>query len=303
MAEQSFEIYKDTAERLDKNALGIGLLKEDLVYLSSKTASNETKAYDVTDLFTLKGFLNKKGEFVSNAGSLCTDYIDAKKGEVYYFYISQDDKNSLPIAIYNTDKSFVKGVENKGNSYQLRYFEYAVEEDCLIRISSMNVDSSLIYRKEFKNNSEVFGEINTKIGQLETYYEDKTQYVLEHKTDDKYLNGDGVENPFSGGLVSDYIEVDEGDSIKVESYVLYHNPVLVMYYANKRMHKSFATVDNGFNTVTTVIPPMVKCVRISSLDSSKGINFQILKNKSLIDSIKESSEKNMQFLILMMNFH
>lgn len=57
------------------------------------------------------------------------------------------------------------------------------------------------------------------------------------------------------------------------------------------MHKSFATVDNGFNTVTTVIPPMVKCVRISSLDSSKGINFQILKNKSLIDSIKESSEK------------
>lgn len=44
MAEQSFEIYKDTAERLDKNALGIGLLKEDLVYLSSKTASNETKA-------------------------------------------------------------------------------------------------------------------------------------------------------------------------------------------------------------------------------------------------------------------
>lgn len=291
MAEQSFEIYKDTAERLDKNALGIGLLKEDLVYLSSKTASNETKAYDVTDLFTLKGFLNKKGEFVSNAGSLCTDYIDAKKGEVYYFYISQDDKNSLPIAIYNTDKSFVKGVENKGNSYQLRYFEYAVEEDCLIRISSMNVDSSLIYRKEFKNNSEVFGEINTKIGQLETYYEDKTQYVLEHKTDDKYLNGDGVENPFSGGLVSDYIEVDEGDSIKVESYVLYHNPVLVMYYANKRMHKSFATVDNGFNTVTTVIPPMVKCVRISSLDSSKGINFQILKNKSLIDSIKESSEK------------
>ena len=186
MAEQSFEIYKDTAERLDKNALGIGLLKEDLVYLSSKTASNETKAYDVTDLFTLKGFLNKKGEFVSNAGSLCTDYIDAKKGEVYYFYISQDDKNSLPIAIYNTDKSFVKGVENKGNSYQLRYFEYAVEEDCLIRISSMNVDSSLIYRKEFKNNSEVFGEINTKIGQLETYYEDKTQYVLEHKTDDKW---------------------------------------------------------------------------------------------------------------------
>lgn len=157
----------------------------------------------------------------------------------------------------------------------------------------MNVDLSLIYRKEFKNNSEVFDEINTKIGQLETYYEDKTQYVLEHKTDDKYLISDGVEASYSGGLVSDYIEVDEGDSIKAESYVLYQNPVLLMFYSNKKVYKSFASVNNGFNTVTTVIPPMVKYIRISSLNQSKGINFQILRHKSLIDFIKESSkEKN-----------
>ena len=284
-----------TGEAADAKATGdaIGQLKEDIVYLSSKTASNETKAYDITDLFTLNGFLTKTGEFVSNAPSLCTDYIDAKKGEIYYLYISQDDAQTLPIAVYNADKSFVKGVENKGKSYQLQYFEYTVEEDCLIRISSMNADSSLIYRKEFKNNSEVFDEINTKIGQIETYYEDKTQYVLEHKTDDKYLHASGVEASYSGGLVSDYIEVDEGDSIKVGTYVLYGNPALVMYYSNKKMYKSFNTADDGFNTVTTVIPPMVKYIRISSLDASKGINFQILRHKSLIDFIKESSkEKN-----------
>lgn len=266
-------------------------LKSDIVYLSSKTASNETKAYDVTDLFTLNGFLNKRGDFVNNASSLCTDYIDAKKGEVYYLYISQDDDITLPIAVYNIDKSFVKGVENKGNSYFLRYLEYTVEEDCLIRISSMNADSSLIYKKEFKNNSETFDEINTKIGQLETYYEDKTQYVLEHKTDDKFLNNNDDENSYSGGLVSDYIEVDEGDSIKARSYVLYGNPVLLMYYSNKNVYKSFDTVDDGSNTVTTAIPPMVKYIRISSLDASKGINFQILRHKSLIDSIKESSKE------------
>ena len=287
------EAFTADREQIANNKEDIGSLKEGIVCLSSKTASNETKACDVTDLFTLNGFLNKKGEFVDNAASLCTDYIDAKKGEVYYLYISQDDTNTLPIAVYNTDKGFVKGVENKGNTYQLQYFEYTVEEDCLIRISSMNVDSSLIYRKEFKNNSEVFDEINTKIGQLETYYEDKTQYVLEHKTDNKYLNGDGVEGSYSGGLVSDYIEVDEGDSIKAGSYVLYHNPVLLMYYSNKKLYKSFATVDNGFNTVTTVIPPMVKYIRISSLDQSKEINFQILRHKSIIDYIKEfSKEKN-----------
>ena len=35
MAEQSFKIYKDTAERLDKNALDIILLKEDITDLKS----------------------------------------------------------------------------------------------------------------------------------------------------------------------------------------------------------------------------------------------------------------------------
>lgn len=280
-------------ENKEQTDEAVASLKADIVYLSSKAVSNETKVYDVTDLFTLNGFLNKNGEFISNTTSLCTDYIDAKKGEVYYLYISQDDDNTLPIAVYNDDKSFIKGVENKGNTYFLRHFEYTVEEDCLIRISSMNADLSLIYKKEFKNNSEVFDEINTKIGQLETYYENKTQYVLEHKTDDKYLDNYGGENSYSGGLVSDYIEVNEGDNIKVWSHVLYRNPVLVMYNSNKKTYKSFATVNNGFNTVTTIIPPMVKYIRISSLDSSKGINFQILRYKSLIDSIKESSkEKN-----------
>ena len=39
MAEQSFKIYKDTAERLDKNALDIASLKEDLGNLSSSKIS------------------------------------------------------------------------------------------------------------------------------------------------------------------------------------------------------------------------------------------------------------------------
>ena len=42
MAEQSFKIYKDTAERLDKNESDIGLLKEDIVTYLQKTSSNET---------------------------------------------------------------------------------------------------------------------------------------------------------------------------------------------------------------------------------------------------------------------
>lgn len=265
-------------------------LNEDLVYLSSKSASNQTKAYDATKLFTLKGYLTKEGKFVSSDVALCTDYIKAKKGETYYLCVAQDDKNTVPIAIYNTDKSFVKGVENKGSSYKLQYVEHTIAEDCLIRISSVNVDSSLIYRKEFKNNSEIFDGIDTKIGQLGTYYEDKTQYVLDHKADNKFLNNNGKDVDYAGGLASDYIEVDEGDNIKASSYVLYNNPVLVLYYSNKKLYKAFSTSTNGVNTVSTIIPPMVKYVRISSLDSSKTISFQVLRYKSLVDAIKESSK-------------
>ena len=287
-ADQKTQEFDAHTEQIQND---LGQLKEDLVNLSIKTSSNETKAYNVTDLFTLNGFLNKKGEFVDNAATLCTNYIDVKKGEVYYLYISQDDENTLPIAVYDTNKQFVKGVENKGKTYQLQYFEYTVEEDCLIRISSMDANSSLIYKREFRNNSEVFDEINAKIGSLETYYEDETQYVLEHKTDDKYLDINDVETQYSGGLVSDYIEIDEGDSIKARSYVLYGNPVLVMYYSNKKIYKALSTSTDGINTVSTIIPPMVKYIRISSLDSSKEISFQILRHKSLIDSIKESSKE------------
>lgn len=82
--EQVAQIEKNKAD-ISSVKEDVSSLSEDIVYLSSKTASNETKAYDVTDLFTLNGFLNKRGEFVSNTVALCTDYIDAKKRRCLLF--------------------------------------------------------------------------------------------------------------------------------------------------------------------------------------------------------------------------
>lgn len=302
----------------NKTSADLGLVDEataNKLYLQ-KTASNETKAYDVTDLFTLKGFLNKKGEFVSNAVSLCTDYIDAKKGEVYYLYISQDDNNTLPIAVYNTDKSFVKGVENKGNNYRLQCFEYTVEEDCLIRISSMNVDLSLIYRKEFKNNSEVFCEINTKIGQLETYYEDKTQYVLEHKTDDKYLNsdgvvipntydelaltnttsgyiqGDGIINPDDNYVTSDYIDLDNYDYFRLVSDYAWNACGYVTFDDNKHALSYVKDSKNSLKRLDIIpqdIFPTAKYIRFCG--STNNLHVYVKKQTTLItNGLEEALE-------------
>ena len=53
MAEQSFKIYKDTAERLDKNESDIASLKEDLGNVESVTFTIEkgsTNVFDYTNI-------------------------------------------------------------------------------------------------------------------------------------------------------------------------------------------------------------------------------------------------------------
>ena len=263
-------------------------IKEELGDLENKSLSNETKAVNVTSLFTLNGFLNKQGAFVSNGGMLCTDFIKAKQGDVFYLHVAQDDDNSLPIAIYDMNKNFIKGVENKGATYILRYLEYEVEEDCLIRISSMNANYSLIYKKEHKNNSDVFDSIKNNFGELETYYEDMTQFVLDNGEDNKRIDGNGTIFDYDDGFISDYIKVEEGDIIKVSSYVLYGNPVLILYYGTEKVNKVYGT-EKGYQTVEVTIPPMVEYVRISSLKKSAGIEFGILKNKTVIEMLDEKT--------------
>lgn len=278
--------------QIQKNMNDICSLKEDLdnnlTYLSTKTSTNEKKAYDITSLFTLKGFLNKKGDFVKGT-ALCTDYLSAKKGETYYCYVSQDDNNSLPIAIYDFDKNFVKGVENKGRDYNMSQFSYTIEEDCLIRISSMNTTVSLIYKEECKNTSEMFDDIERKIGQLKTYYEDITEDVMKNKIEDSYLNDNGKVTSYNNSFVSDYIDVEEGDVIQASSYVLYGNPVLAMYFSNNETYKTYGGANGKISSVNVTIPPMVKSIRISTLDATKEVSLKILRSQNVIETIKEAT--------------
>lgn len=76
MAEQSFKIYKDTAERLDKNALDIASLKEDF-------ANNKTfKIIKNSDIIKqTKSYVTKNGElvevpFVKDAGTFINGNIE-----------------------------------------------------------------------------------------------------------------------------------------------------------------------------------------------------------------------------------
>lgn len=266
----------------------VGELRGDLADLENKSLSNETKAINKTTLFTLNGYLNKEGVFVSGSSQLCTDFIKAKQGDVFYLYVAQDDDYSLPIAIYDMNKNFIKGVENKGKTYVLRYLEYEVEEDCLIRISSVVSQNSLIYKKEHKNNSNVFDSIKNNFGELETYYEDMTQFVLDNGEDNKRIDSWGDIFDHDDGFISDYIKVEEGDIIKASSFVQYNNPVLILYYGTKQVNKVYGT-EEGYQTVEVTIPPMVECVRISSLKKSAGIEFGILKNKTVVEMLDEKT--------------
>ena len=71
MAEQSFKIYKDTAERLDKNALDIASLEEDI-------GKNET---------TLTDIQKKIGDSNSNDGFLLCDLNGNIVGHIASFEV------------------------------------------------------------------------------------------------------------------------------------------------------------------------------------------------------------------------
>lgn len=93
MAEQSFKIYKDTAERLDKNALDIASLKEDLGNVESTTFTIEkgsTNVFDYTNITSGKILkqdigISKLESYQDSAKGFVSNQIwDVKKGDIIY---------------------------------------------------------------------------------------------------------------------------------------------------------------------------------------------------------------------------
>ena len=83
MAEQSFKIYKDTAERLDKNESDIALLKEDITDLKSvmKDIRNNTPhASTIKDFYNIrrtgKVYQTKIWKFATNPTSSGEKLLD-----------------------------------------------------------------------------------------------------------------------------------------------------------------------------------------------------------------------------------
>mgnify|MGYP000385576337 FL=1 len=93
MAEQSFKIYKDTAERLDKNESDIASLKEDLGNVESVTFTIEkgsTNVFDYTNITSGKilkqdiGISTSETYQDSAKGFVANQTWNVKKGDVIY---------------------------------------------------------------------------------------------------------------------------------------------------------------------------------------------------------------------------
>ena len=105
MAEQSFKIYKDTAERLDKNALDIASLKEDLDNIIYKKLLN---GFDKDN--TVSGFLSNNGNVKSDSRFVTSDYFEVDENKTYYSIQMVDTvkyDSVTYICFYDSSKTFI----------------------------------------------------------------------------------------------------------------------------------------------------------------------------------------------------
>ena len=107
MAEQSFKIYKDTAERLDKNALDIASLKEDIgntIYKELINGFNKDNA--------VGGYLMDNGNVASDTRFVTSDYFDVQENKTYYalqMIGAVKNDNVSYICFYDSSKTFIAG--------------------------------------------------------------------------------------------------------------------------------------------------------------------------------------------------
>ena len=93
MAEQSFKIYKDTAERLDKNASDIANLKEDLVHVNSNVKFTPVwgaNIYVGDELDLAKERIDKAKTLSMTEVMICVDFQDDENKDFYHAYNYSD---------------------------------------------------------------------------------------------------------------------------------------------------------------------------------------------------------------------
>ena len=108
MAEQSFKIYKDTAERLDKNESDIGLLKEDLGDCL-KVKYLELKQDNLINIDNLTvGVCDSDGSFKDDTKYRRTDYEFVKPNTTYSSWrmIWRNELGIVRIAFFDKNKKF-----------------------------------------------------------------------------------------------------------------------------------------------------------------------------------------------------
>lgn len=222
MAEQSFKIYKDTAERLDKNESDIGLLKEDLGNILSHNLYNPADAKENTAIN------QGDGTEMSFDGWIATGYIPVSKGDVLYFSSNGKPTPYSTGAFYDKNKQRVDSFGNPNNNNNI-----AVTSDGYARFSFVTVPVNLQIEKGSRTTYVPYGELKIKVD-VDNVKEDtvnikaevsevKAEVVKIQEDHTNLFNKDAVtkdsailsENGyfyegFSGWDASDYIPVKPG---------------------------------------------------------------------------------------------
>ena len=243
MAEQSFKIYKDTAERLDKNALDIASLKEDLGNIISPNLYNPADAKENTAIN------QGNGTEMSFDGWLATGYIPVSKGEVLHFSSNGEPTAYSTGAFYDKNKQLVDSFGNPNNNNNI-----TVTSDGYARFSFNSKREKLQIEKgskttyipygELKVKAEV-GEVKAEVGEVKAEVGEVKAEVAKIQEDHSNLfNKDTVTK---GAVISDSGYFDTFFSSWDSSDYIPVKPGMVLYFSSNELPIGVASTGAYFD--------------------------------------------------------
>lgn len=181
MAEQSFKIYKDTAERLDKNESDIGLLKKDLEYkINSRLTPIQFET--VLGYYDANGFVTGKKEWGARLMR-----VQCKKGDKYLYHGYCDNVNG--VSFLDSEFRIIRQINVPVKK------EFEMDVDVIEDASYIDFYSGSINNKTYvlKYNRE--DTINNDVGKI--FVDASPQFI---ETDNKYFAPNREELPYGAGM-------------------------------------------------------------------------------------------------------
>lgn len=260
MAEQSFKIYKDTAERLEKNASDIANLKEDLDNIRDKTKN----IFDPSGLLLANGWIRDVNSYTGTAGNLGKAY----KENNYPISFEPNTKYTLSLKAKTDGSASIDGL-----GIQFEFYYTDGTKDTLSLLNNSLSETDYVFGTN-SSKSVSYMRIRHSTGGNNTWTLTNIQIEKNNKTE--YVN------PFTANdiVARKKTEVLESktNSFKedLDDFIVQSGNLIIAVGLDNIKNKEFyVTTDDGYNAFPFIGTVKDKLVCVYSIGKSHTDNTNV----------------------------